>query len=105
MDKKIVERIPYEGMKNGTHLDVEVYYSKGGTSYLSGTVSPRGYYLSVTPVTCRSGMVSHTLFSGARKLLMQTKRFSSKQLEQAAEMSKVDVPALIEQVLIVERSV
>ena len=57
MDKKIVERIPYEGMKNGTHLDVEVYYSKGGTSYLSGTVSPRGYYLSVTGITyaCSNG--------------------------------------------------
>lgn len=86
MEKRLLESTPYEGLKSGSHIDVEVYYSKGGMNYLSGGRTPRGYYLSVTPVTRKNGMVSTILFSGTKKLLMPANRYSAKQFEQAVNM-------------------
>lgn len=42
--KRYIER---NDLKNGSHLEVSVFYTKGGMSYFTGQVSPRGYYLSV----------------------------------------------------------
>lgn len=100
VEKRMIESRPYEGLRNGTHIDVEVYYSKGGANYLSGGYTSRGYYVSVTPVTRKGdGMVSYILFNGVKKLLMQTARFSAKQFEQAVEMGKDTAPELIASVL------
>ena len=100
MEKKILDSIPYEGLRNGTHIDVEVYYTTGGMNYLAGGTTLRGYYISVIPVTRRGdGMVSQTLFRGMKKLLLQTNRYSAKQFEQAVEMGRNEAPGLIEYVL------
>lgn len=103
MERRLLESTPYEGLKNGTHLDVEVYYSKGGANYISGGTTPRGYYLSVTPVTHKNGMVSTVLFTGMKRLLMQTNRYSAKQFEQAVQKGRLEAPELIELVLDKER--
>lgn len=104
MERKTLESIPHDGLKNGTHIDVELYYSKGGVSYLSGEISPRGYYVRVAPVTRKHGMLSFVLFTGVSKLLLQTSRFSKRQFEQAVEMAKAATPTLIEQVLTQEKT-
>jgi len=75
---------------------VEVTYSKDRL--------PRGYYLSVTPVTHKDNMVSMVLFTGSKKLLMQANRYSAKQFEQAVEMGKAAAPELIEFVLEQEKA-
>lgn len=75
-------------LKDATGLEVSVAYSKGGMSYFSGQVSPRGFYLSVTPVTKGNGMVSFTMFSGIKRLLLEVNRYSDKQFDRAVEMSK-----------------
>jgi hypothetical protein len=99
MKRKLLESTPYEGLKNGTHLDVEVFYDKGGANYFSGGTTPRGYYVSVMPVKHKNGMASVALFTGAKKLLLQANRYSDKQFEQAVEMGKAAAPELIKQVL------
>lgn len=105
MKKKLLESTPYEGLANGTHIDVEVSYTKGGVNYLSGGSTPRGYYLNVTPVTRKGdGMVSYTLFSGLRILLLQANRYSDKQHTQAVALGKQQAPALIQRVLEQERT-
>lgn len=95
MEKRLLESIPQEGLKNGTHIDVEIYYTKGGANYFSGGTTPRGYYLSVTPVTRKDNTA---LFTGVSKLLLRTSRYSAKQFEQAVEMGKAEAPELIEYV-------
>ena len=77
--EKYIER---DDLKGATHLEVSVYYTKGGGA------TPRGYYLSVRPVTKRDGMVSFDLFSGRRQLLFETSRFTAKQFARAVEMAK-----------------
>lgn len=89
--KKYIEN---GNLKDATHLEVFVYYDKGGMSYFTGKVSPRGYYLSVTPVTKRDGMVSFAMFTGYKQLLLETKRYSAKQFNQTVEMSE-DVEATL----------
>lgn len=82
-------------LKNGSHLEVSVYYTKGGMSVFTGQVSPRGYYLSVRPVTLGNGMVSFDLFSGCKKLILEANRYSEKQFAKAVEMSKTYEDELI----------
>lgn len=98
MEKKLLESIPCEGLNYGTHIDVEVAYNKGGMNYFSGGVTPRGYYLRVTPVKREGGTVSFTMFSGSSKLLMETSRYSAKQFERAVEMGRAAASELVEQV-------
>ena len=88
--EKYIER---SDLKGATHLEVSVYYTKGG-----GAV-PRGYYLSVRPVTKRDGMVSFALFSGRRRLLFETSRYTAKQFARAVEMAEGMEEELIEAVV------
>ncbi|MDR3277970.1 MAG: hypothetical protein LBT12_04285, partial [Oscillospiraceae bacterium] len=83
---RLIESIPVENLKDITHLDVEVYYDKGGASLFSGGVMPRGYRVSVRPVCRKGNSVSFSLFSGTVKFLMPTHRFSQKQFEKAVEL-------------------
>ena len=83
--KKYVER---GDLKGATHLEVSVYYTKGGANYFSGGTTPRGYYLSVRPVTKRNNTTSFNLFSGRSRFLFETARFTAKQFERAIEMAK-----------------
>lgn len=83
--EKYIER---SDLKDASHLEVAVYYTKGGSSILFGGTTPRGYYISVRPVTKRNGMVSFDLFSGRSKLLFETSRYNAKQFAKAVEMAK-----------------
>ena len=84
-EKKYIE---HAGLKDATHIEVSVYYSKGGYSHIIGKPAPRGYFVSATPVSKRDGMVSFTMFSGRRRLLFETGRYSAKQFKLALEMAK-----------------
>lgn len=75
-------------LQNASHLEVSVYYTKGGMSAFTGQVSPRGYYLSVRPVTLGKGTVSFNLFSGCKRLMLKANRYSNKQFAKAVEMAK-----------------
>lgn len=90
--QRLIESIPYANLKNGTHLDIEVYYSKGG-------YGSRGYYVSVSPVAHNGATKSYTLFSGVRQLLLETRRYTPKQFETAVTMSREVIPELIQRVL------
>ena len=92
--KRYEKYIECGNLKDATHLEISVYYSKGGLSYLTGESSPRGYYISVTPVTKSNGMVRFTMFTGRRRLLLETKRYSDKQFARAVEMGKEIEPEL-----------
>ena len=104
MERRLLESTPYEGLKNGSHIDVEVYYTKGGANYISGGTTPRGYYLSATPVTYKNGMASTVLFNGMKKLLMPANRYSAKQFEQAVNKGREEAPELIKLVLDKEKA-
>lgn len=100
MKTRYIESIPCQGLQNATHLDVEVYYSKGGMNCFSGGMIKRGFYLSVTPVTRKGdGMVSFTAFSGIAQLLFETQRYTDKQYDKAIEMSQSVKADLISHVL------
>lgn len=76
-------------------LEIEVYYSLGGINYFSGNDSPRGYKLSLHPVT-RHGMgTTRTLMTsstapdrGIAFHIEDTNRFSAKKLQQIEEKIK-----------------
>ena len=80
--------IENNNLKDATHIEVSVYYSKGGMSYFTNTVLPRGFYIGVTPVTMRNKTISFTAFTGTRKLLLEVKRYSDKQFTRAIELAK-----------------
>lgn len=64
-------------------LRVSLYYSKGGTNWTNGKVEPRGYYVSLQPVSLTKSdwgvSESCTLFSdhGGKVFLEETGRFSA----------------------------
>ena len=86
--KKHETYIERDDLKGATHLEVKVFYTKGGANYFSGGTNPRGYYLSVRPVKKGNGMVSFDLFSGCKRLLLETARYTDKQFQRAVEMAK-----------------
>lgn len=71
------------GSEPNTHMKVEVFYSKGGTSMFSGNSEPRGYWASFTPVRVNDGSVSYLLFAkgGGKVFLAPAARFSAKTFE------------------------
>jgi hypothetical protein len=90
--KRYIER---SDLKGATHLEVSVYYDKGGMNYFTDQVSPRGYYLSVRPVTLGPHTVSFDMHSGCKRLILETKRYSDKQFNTAIEMAKAHEDDLI----------
>ena len=45
--EKYIER---NDLSDATHLEVSVSYKIGGSNFLGGGITPRGYYLTVRPV-------------------------------------------------------
>lgn len=86
--KKLDKYIERNDLNGATHIEVKVYYTKGGANYSTGGNLPRGYYISVRSVTKRDGMVSYALFSGCKRLLFETARYTDKQFAKAADMAK-----------------
>ena len=97
--KKHKEYIERNDLQDATHLEVSVTYNKGGANYFSGGTTPRGYYLSVTPVTKSERSVSFTMFSGFSHLLLETKRYTDKQFNRAVDMANDHRESLIAKVL------
>lgn len=89
-------------LNNGSRLEVSVYYTKGGMSAFTGQVSPRGYYLSVRPVTLGKGTVSFDLFSGCKRFILKANRYSDKQFSKAVEMAEAFENELITAVTVNE---
>ena len=83
--KKYIER---SDLKDATHLEVSVSYDKGSICFFTEQSSPRGFYLSVTPVTKSNGSVSFKMFTGIKRLLHEVNRYSDKQFNHAVELSK-----------------
>jgi hypothetical protein len=83
--KRYIER---NDLNRSSHLEVNVYYYKGGISAYTGQMLPRGYYLSVRPVILGNGTVSFDLFSGCKRLLLEVSRYTDKQFTRAVEMAK-----------------
>ena len=79
---KCVKYIERNDLTGATHLEVMVYYTKGG-----GTIR-RGYYISLKPVTKYNGTISYVMYTGRRQLLLETSRYSDKQFAQAVEMAR-----------------
>ena len=83
--ERYIER---DDLKGATHLEITVHYTKGGHNLFGRGITPRGYYVSVRPVTKRGNMLSYELFAGRKRLLFETARFSAKQFNKAVEMAK-----------------
>lgn len=83
---------------NGQTYEINLYYTKGGFSYLSDQTIERGYYLSIVPVKReeKNGIVmtSFTAYSGCKHLVLPVKRQSDKQYRLACE--KVEKDRLIQ---------
>ena len=94
--KRYIER---GDLKGATHLEVSVYYAKGGVNCFSGGTIPRGYYLGVRPVSKRGGMVSFELFAGRKQLLFEISRCTDKQFGRAVKMAAVFEDQLIDAVV------
>ena len=99
--ERYIETTDFPG---NTHLEVSVYYSKGGMNYLSGNNNARGFYLSIAPVRKDGRSVSYTIFSGIKRLVLPVGRYSEKQLELAVEKSKAYEQELIDYLLAKQQS-
>jgi len=86
--KKHEKYIETKDFPGNTHLQVSVYYDKGGMNYLNGCLEARGFYISVTPVKKDGFTISVTLFSGIKQLIFTVSRYSEKQHNLAIEQSE-----------------
>ena len=73
----------------GTHIKVEVFYTKGGINYFTGTNERRGIYLSISPVklTIYEGggrSEGYVAFTGVKQFVTELKRANDKKLNEAA---------------------
>jgi len=102
--KKYEKYIERDDLTDATHLNISVYYDKGGMNYFTGGTSQRGYYMSVKPVRKSENMVSYTAFSGFSRFLFETGRFTAKQFERAVEMSKGFEEELIAAVVVMDKA-
>jgi len=88
---------------NATHVEIDLYYSKGGMNYFTGNVEPRGIYISVSPVIIgtfgTNGVTkSFSAFSGIKQCLYQMNRFNQKTLD-TFEVEQVKIDELLSVVL------
>ena len=93
--KKHKEYLERDDLKNATHLQISIYYTKGGTSLWGGGAIRRGYYLMVTPVTKSENSISFTAFTGYSHLLLETQRYTDKQFDRAVEIAEEHKETLI----------
>lgn len=78
------------------YLSCEVYYSLGGYNGFTGKNEGRGYYISVSPVTITpDGLVSYTLFSGVKKLVVPCNRKSKGKAEEAERIFDGEIAELV----------
>lgn len=98
-EKRLLLSVPVEGDSSFcTHIDVELYYSKGGMNYFTGSNEKRGYYVSVQPLTKGENSYSYSAFSGFKKLIKECGRFSYKTLSELKVDEEV-ITSLIDSVV------
>lgn len=91
MNKYIQEELlELKANSKATHLRISLFYKKGGINVFTYENEPRGYYLSLSPVSReeRNGVVleSYTAFSGYKTCLHEVTRQTKKQETYALEM-------------------
>jgi hypothetical protein len=79
-----------EEFKDRTHLKVSLEYTLGGMNYFSGNQYPRGYRISITPVSRSEGMESFTMLgnrrsSGGYVMIEEATRYNKKRLIELAK--------------------
>ncbi|MBO7715738.1 MAG: hypothetical protein J6S85_19405 [Methanobrevibacter sp.] len=79
-------------------LEISVYYALGGMNYWTYEKEPRGYWISVSPLTVSGNMVSYLGFSGTKKFLNECARKSKKAEQIALEMAEKCEKELIDYV-------
>jgi hypothetical protein len=90
--KKYIER---DDLDDATHLEVSVYYAKGGIQYFPSGTYVRGYYLAVKPVI-KNGSIFNSIYAGRKHLLLETSCYTDKRYIQAVKMAKVIEDELID---------
>lgn len=100
---KIIKELPILNPTKANVLKVELYYSKGGMNYFTGTNERRGLYLSVTPVEKKTyewggSSEGFVAFSGVKKFVKEMARFNQKQLDNFV-VDEADMKQLIDHVL------
>jgi len=68
-------------------VKVSLSYDEGGINYFTGSSTVRGYYLCARMVTLLGGAESYAAFSGYRRLLEESKKFSRAKLQRLAELA------------------
>ena len=101
IQKRILQSIPVEGAGEATHVDVELYYSKGGMNYFSGRNEARGLYISVQPLSKGDRWTSFVAYSGFKQHVKEMKMFTQKALD-----SFVPDPELVQKLIshVIEKS-
>lgn len=82
-----------------THVKVWLYYDIGGMDFGSPQNKPRGYYISVVPVTRekKNGytMESFGAYSGLKQLLKSVQRKSAKAEAEAEKQAELLIDAMV----------
>jgi len=90
--KRVLQDISIIDGGDRNTLRVELYYSLGGWNFFTGTKEGRGLYVQVTPMEIGDGFTSFTAFEGVKQLMLETKRFNQKQLDEfVPDNSRVQV--------------
>lgn len=93
------KRIPINS-PNASHIEVRLIYQLGGVNYLNYRNEPRGYYVTVKPVTVHSNGISFNRLCGVKHLLLAVKRRSKKAEAEAIRLLTPELEArLINKVL------
>lgn len=76
----------HAGQFKTTHIQVSVYYSKGGSNFFHGTLDQRGVYVSVGPMeVLPGGQMRFVLTKGCRHCLLHLGRDSQKRVDEVWE--------------------
>jgi len=77
-------------------VEVRVYYTTGGYSFISGQDISRGYWLEVQPMGWSRNITMRSAFKGYRLLLQSAKRLSKKQLGLLADQHVYQISDLVQ---------
>lgn len=94
--QRLTERFPLANPTDEySHIEVEVFFSRGGINYISGDRNPKGYALSFRGVMVKDGAVSFMMFTGWNRafVLQPAERFNARTL--AKLRAQLDLPALV----------
>lgn len=88
-----------DNSKGVTHIKVSVFYDIGGASFNTYQNKPRGYYISVIPVTReeKNGYTTECIgaYSGLKKLLKAVQRKSAKAEAEAEKQAELLIDVMV----------